>query len=286
MRIIITENQKKKLFRNGIFVRDIPLTESKTPSFLLKEEMVLINEGNIQNYVNNIVSKIKHLPYNVKKKYITIAISTLLGYTSYPIIQSMFNNVSDNDVKEIINNTTKKKKTIKLKDPRFKYPTKMRLSNKGWTHIKNEETVQLKAYSIGDGMITIGYGHAEPIKTSNITVGQEISKEFADSLLKRDLKWAADGVRRIFKDFKKQGIDVSITQDMFDALVSMAFNSGVGGLKKTEVIRQIKNNNLKRAGELIRNTNINKKFPGLNKRRDKESDMFLSYLNKTNNIKA
>ena len=43
MRIIITESQKKKLFRNGIFVRDIPLTESKTPSFLLKDRE--INSG-------------------------------------------------------------------------------------------------------------------------------------------------------------------------------------------------------------------------------------------------
>ena len=49
---------------------------------------------------------------------------------------------------------------------------------------------------------------------------------------------------------------------------------------------QIKNNNLKKAGELIKITNVNKKFPGLLKRRDKESDMFLSYLNQSNTIKA
>jgi GH24 family phage-related lysozyme (muramidase) len=257
------------------------LKEHETPSFLLKEEIILIREGNVQDYINNVLSKIKNLPYETKKKYLTIAISTLLGYTSYPIIQSFIDNSSDKDAKEITNKIMKKKDDLSI----FNDGTKLRLSKKGFQHIIDEEKPKLIAYALGDGKITIGYGHAEPIDKTKLKVGQKITKEQAKQYLKEDLKTAADGVRRMFSDWKQQGKNFKVTQDMFDALVSMAFNMGVSGLRQSEMVKYLKNGNYKTAGQLIKQTNINPDtFPGLEKRRYRESDMFLSYLSKPTNV--
>jgi antitoxin component YwqK of YwqJK toxin-antitoxin module len=271
----------KELYSDGKLIKALPLTESKTPSFLLKEEMGLIREGNVQDYINNVISKIKNLPYETKKKYLTIAISTLLGYTSYPTIQTIFNNLPDKEVKEIVHKIMKKKDKKSI----FNDGTKLRLSEKGFRHIMDEEQPKLVAYSLGDGKITIGYGHAEPVETTKLKVGDKITKEQAKIYLKQDLKIAADGVRRMFRDWKKQNKNYKVTQDMFDALVSMAFNIGVSGLRNTTFVDYLRDGNYKTAGKLIKQTKINNDtFPGLEKRRNRESDMFLSYLSKNNKI--
>jgi antitoxin component YwqK of YwqJK toxin-antitoxin module/GH24 family phage-related lysozyme (muramidase) len=271
----------RRLYKNGKLVKQLPLYESKTPSFLLKEEMVLIREGNVQDYINNVISKIKNLPYETKKKYLIIAISTLLGYTSYPVIQSMFDKSPDKETKEIVHRVMNKKDNFSM----FKDGTKFRLSKKGFQHIMDEEKPKLIAYALGDGKITVGYGHAEPVETTKLKVGQKITKEQAKLYLKEDLKIAADGVRRMFRDWKKQNKNYKITQDMFDALVSMAFNMGVSGLRNTNLVDHLRDGDYKTAGQLIKQTNIdNDSFPGLEKRRNKESNMFLSYLSQKNKI--
>jgi GH24 family phage-related lysozyme (muramidase)/antitoxin component YwqK of YwqJK toxin-antitoxin module len=271
----------KGLYKDDELVETLPITESKTPSFLLKEEMVLIREGNVQDYINNVISKIKNLPYETKKKYLTIAISTLLGYTSYPVIQSIFDKSPDKEAKEIVRRVMDKKDKVSM----FNDGTKFRLSKKGFQHIMDEEKPKLIAYALGDGKITVGYGHAEPVATTKLKVGQKITKEQAKLYLKEDLKIAADGVRRMFRDWKKQNKNYKITQDMFDALVSMAFNMGVSGLRNTNLVDHLRDGDYKTAGQLIKKTNIdNDSFPGLEKRRYKESDMFLSYLSKPTNV--
>jgi antitoxin component YwqK of YwqJK toxin-antitoxin module/GH24 family phage-related lysozyme (muramidase) len=271
----------KGLYKDDELVKILPLYESKTPSFLLKEEMGLIREGNVQDYINNVISKIKNLPYETKKKYLIIAISTLLGYTSYPVIQSMFDKSPDKETKEIVHRVMNKKDNFSM----FKDGTKFRLSKKGFQHIMDEEKPKLIAYALGDGKITVGYGHAEPVETTKLKVGQKITKEQSKLYLKQDLKIAADGVRRMFNDWKKQDKNYKVTQDMFDALVSMAFNMGVSGLRNTNLVDHLRDGDYKTAGQLIKQTNIdNDSFPGLEKRRNKESNMFLSYLSQKNKI--
>jgi len=167
-----------------------------------------------------------------------------------------------------------------------KNPKNMRLSQKGWDYIKYEEgsikqkgKPVLTAYSIGDGMVTIGWGHAEKTKKSNIKVGDKITYDQAYEYLKQDLTVSANGVRRILKRFEDKGIDVKLSQDQFDVLVSLAYNSGVGALNRSSVIRHIKNGDLEKAGRKIENWRLKnrKKFPGLVKRRKLESEKFLSY---------
>ena len=150
------------------------------------------------------------------------------------------------------------------------------LSQTGWNHIKNEEKLKLKAYKLGDGMVTVGYGHAERVGKTKLKPGQRISEEEARKLLKEDLTEAADGVRRIFSDWKSEGVDVKITQSMFDALVSIAYNAGVTGLRNSQIMKFLKEKEYKKASESILNFKVRKRFPGLKVRRQKEYDLFRS----------
>lgn len=51
---------------------------------------------------------------------------------------------------------------------KYKDPLTLELSSVGLEHIKNHEKLRLRAYKIGDGKITVGYGHAKSIKNLNI----------------------------------------------------------------------------------------------------------------------
>jgi len=251
-----------------------------------------INESvNINSIWEKTVNKIKNLSNDVKIKVTKHLIASLLTFNASATIHNMIKNSSaDIDTKniaiQILNQESKKDKEDKtdieeLKDYESKWNKgyNFSLSKKGIEHIKNIEKLRLKAYDINDGMITIGYGHAEPIDKSKYKVGDIITKSEADDLLKDDLKRTEDGVRRIFKEWEEKKIDVKINQDMYDALVSIAFNSGVGGLRVSDFIQDIKRGNFKEAGDKIKNFNILKKFDqGLTHRRSEESKLFLNSI--------
>lgn len=159
----------------------------------------------------------------------------------------------------------------------LKRPLDLETSDKGIEFIKNEEKLKLKAYALGDGMVTIGYGHAERTNKSKYKVGDEISVKKADKLFRKDLRVAEKGLTRLFRKWEKEGIDIKITQNQYDALVSMAYNMGVGGLRSSDMILLVKDNKLQEAGEKIKETGISKKFKkGHSRRRNKESEIFLS----------
>ncbi len=223
------------------------------------------------------LNKLKGLSKESQKKILQYAVASLLTVISIQNVVKLLN--QDNTIKmvgvEVVADTLKK--TI----PEFKNGFDYTLSSKGWEHIKSEEKLRLKAYSIGDGMITIGYGHAERISESKYKVGDVITEEKANELLKEDLKVAADGVRRMFTQWSDQAVIIPISQSMFDALVSVAFNTGIVGLRKSDAIRDLKKGDYAKSGEKIATLNISKKFPGLATRREKESKMFLSSIPKT-----
>jgi GH24 family phage-related lysozyme (muramidase) len=57
-------------------------------------------------------------------------------------------------------------------------------------------------------------------------------------------------------------------------MVSMAYNMGINGLRRSDFIQKVKQNDMESASELITTTNVEEKFPGLYKRRLKEKEMF------------
>lgn len=122
--------------------------------------------------------------------------------------------------------------------------------------IKDHEKLRLEAYDLGDGHITVGYGHATPAKRSPYKIGDKITEKEANKLFVKDIENAEDGVKRMLKDWKKHNIDVKITQSMFDSMVSMAFNMGIYGFVKADFLNDLKNKDYKAAAEKIKTTRI------------------------------
>ena len=92
--------------------------------------------------------------------------------------------------------------------------------------VKEFEGCKLDAYQDIIGVWTIGYGH-----TGDVSAGQEISQQEADLLLQHDLSEKADAVEKL--------LQVDVTQSQFDALVSFAYNLGVGNLASSTLLRMI-----------------------------------------------
>lgn len=271
----------------------------KYDNFLLNESKNWIdNEVNesltdISLFLKKTFKKMRNLSKEKRKTLLIYALSSLLAITNADKIQNIIQSddeiktelSQDKELQEVVNDKLNLANQVKEVDE-SKDPTTMRLSQKGWDELKlmegdpkNPGEPVLTAYKLGDGRITIGWGHAEKERKSQFKVGEKISRSEAQTLLQKDAKIAADGVRRIFKQWKKKGVDRKLTQDQFDALVSMAFNMGVGGLRRSETIKAIKKGDYQKAGELIKTQNVKGKHEeGLLNRRSKESKMFLSYL--------
>ena len=95
----------------------------------------------------------------------------------------------------------------------------------------------LTAYAIGDGMVTIGWGHAERTSKTDMVPGKTtITRQRAEQLLKKDLRGVRRALNKILDDMEKEGINVSVTQGMYDSMMSMIFNMGSGNFKRTKFL--------------------------------------------------
>ena len=100
-------------------------------------------------------------------------------------------------------------------------------SQAGVDLIKSFEGCQLKAYVCPAGVLTIGYGHTGP----DVSKGMQITEQYAEELLRKDLERFEDAVTRIIR--------VRLKQCEFDAIVSFAFNVGAGALEHSTFTRRI-----------------------------------------------
>lgn len=91
-------------------------------------------------------------------------------------------------------------------------------SKEGIDLIKSFEGCRLKAYQDSVGVWTIGYGH-----TSGVKPGMEISQVEAEQYLRKDL---------VVYEGHVNGLNRTLQQWEFDALVSFCFNCGKGNLQK------------------------------------------------------
>jgi len=218
----------------------------------------------VKEYVKVLMDKIKSLPKATKKKIIGYA---LLGM------------VSVNTINNYISDVEKEKPTdTEIIRSNIKKPAIRKPSYELKQFIKSEEKLRLTAYEIGDDMVTIGYGHAEPTtKTKMIPGKTKITKEKAEKLFEKDIEEASNGLNRILDSWVDQGIDVEITQGMYDAMTSMIFNMGIGNFRMSDFIQMVKRGNYQQAQDTIKTTNVT--YPGHKPRREKESEMFGGYYN-------
>lgn len=103
----------------------------------------------------------------------------------------------------------------------------MKTSQAGVNLIKAFEGLALRAYHCPAGVLTVGYGHTGP----DVYLGQQVSVQQAEQLLKNDLKEAEEAVN--------DSVKIPINQNQFDALVSFAFNVGVGSFKGSTLLRRL-----------------------------------------------
>ncbi len=147
----------------------------------------------------------------------------------------------------------------------------MRVSDDCIKMIKHHEGVRLKPYKDPIGLWTVGVGHLiGDGKTLPIEWFRTFTMDEVDELLKKDLMRFERGVLRLCPN--------NLTQSRFDALVSFAFNVGLGNLQAS-TLRQKHNRGdiVGAAKEFLRwNKAGGKIFRGLTIRRQDESNLYLS----------
>jgi lysozyme len=144
----------------------------------------------------------------------------------------------------------------------------MKTSQAGIDLIHSFESLRLKAYpdpGSKDGKpYTVGWGSTG----ADIGPGTVWTREQADARFAKDLARFEVGVS------KAVGIDLE--QHQFDALVSFAYNVGLGNFLSSTLLKMLNDGYVKNAGlQLLRwDKNDGKVMPGLTRRRKAELKLF------------
>lgn len=136
---------------------------------------------------------------------------------------------------------------------------------RGLALIKQFEGLELKAYLCPAKVWTIGYGSTGP----HVQPGQVITEAQADALLQRDLDRFEDAVAKACP---------TATQNQFDAMVSLAFNIGIGAFLGSTLLKLHKAGDHRRAVEAFGSW-VNagrRRLEGLVRRRAAEAAVYRS----------
>lgn len=143
------------------------------------------------------------------------------------------------------------------------------INRAGYDLIKEFEGLRLRAYLCPAGVWTIGYGHTGP----DVTPNRVITLKEAQALLDHDLDWAEACVEQAAPD---------ANDNEFAAMVSLTFNIGADGFKKSTVLRLHKAGDKLGAARAFRMWNkatVSGKLtelPGLTRRRLAEEALYLT----------
>lgn len=144
----------------------------------------------------------------------------------------------------------------------------MRISQAGLDLIKSFEGLRLETYKCLANIDTIGYGSTGP----HVKPGLKITEKQAEDLLRKDVARFEKAVNDL--------ITVSLSQQQFDALVSFAFNVGIGALETSTLRKRLNNKEdpNKVAKEELKKwvKGENGPLPGLVRRREAETALFCS----------
>ena len=302
MKVSITEYQYKRIqskltyesvlddlvFKLSLITEDDGKTEpdmewdfTKVKEEIDLSKMWVKTKEDALEYIKTLKDKIQNLPKDLKKKILRYSLISFLGILTMGQIEREI----DEPIKQVVK---KEKQVVKdvVKELRVR-----KSSEDLYNHLKSKEGIGgkpvLKAYNLGDGAYTIGYGHAIfsgedegydflP-KYNRIRAGRtSITVEQAEVLLKDDIKIAEGHLNEILNDWEKDGIKIPVTQSMYDSMISLMFNMGRTGFRRSDFIQMVKRGDLKSAKEQILKTgeHLFRKFPGLKKRRESEYNMF------------
>ena len=153
----------------------------------------------------------------------------------------------------------------------------MKISENGLKLIQEFESFEANPYLDSARVWTIGYGSTYYPNGKKVTgKDKPITKEYAEIIQRHVI---ATDFEPIVNDLLEQEITSGfITQNMYDAILSLSYNIGVNGFKKSSVLRHLKNGDKLSAGNafLLWNKAGGKVLKGLVNRRKKERELFLS----------
>ena len=246
-----------------------------TKNNLDKSKKWVKTKEDVKKYLSLLFSKLKNLPRKIKVKIIKYVLISFIGLLTVNQLQTVVDEVSPEkiEITKIQQTEKKESKVGSIRKPSKELFTFLKIEEGS---AKNKGEPVLVAYKIGDGMITVGWGHAENSNKSKYRVGQKIDKYEAEKLLKQDVKQASEALNRILNNWESKGIEVNVTQEMYNTMTSMIFNMGIGNFRKSDFIQLVKKNRLDKAKEKIKTTSSHlfSEFPGLKKRRELESGNF------------
>lgn len=115
-------------------------------------------------------------------------------------------------------------------------------SKHGIARIEGREGVVLHGYKDSRGYLTIGCGHLV-LKGEPYTLNGIITQDVCDGLLARDLANVENTINKC--------VTVPLSQNQFDALVSLGFNIGVHALATSTVVHKLNKKDYAGAAEAI-----------------------------------
>ena len=146
----------------------------------------------------------------------------------------------------------------------------MKTNAAGIELICRNEGCGLAAYKCPAGIWTIGFGHTGP----DVKPGRVITREEAEHLL-------ADRLEREFEPAVLNAIgDAPTTENQFAAMVSLAYNIGVGGFRRSTVARKHCEGDYEAAAKAFSMwvKAGDRTLAGLVRRRKEEADLYLTDL--------
>jgi GH24 family phage-related lysozyme (muramidase) len=147
----------------------------------------------------------------------------------------------------------------------------MKTGERGLKLIKEFEGCKLTAYKCPAGVWTIGIGSTRYSDGSAVKQGQTlVNEEAALLLLSKTLTSYEHAVN---------AIKINLTQNEFDALVSLTYNIGAGNLASSTLVKMLKAGDSKAeiAKQFLRWDKAGgKPLAGLTRRRNAEAELFLS----------
>lgn len=144
----------------------------------------------------------------------------------------------------------------------------LKTSQRGIALIKSFESLELKAYpdpGTGGKPWTIGWGH-----TKGVNPGDRITERQAEAFLTEDLA--------VFELTVNSAVKVPLTQNQFDALVSLAFNIGGANFAGSTLVKKLNAGDPRGAADQFPRWKFasGKEMKGLVRRRAAERELFLS----------
>lgn len=136
------------------------------------------------------------------------------------------------------------------------------------TNLKNEEQ-SVYSYRCSANVATIGWGNTRWADDEPVQDGDECTLADANSLFAVEVAEFAHNVDKLITN-------PHVTQNMFDALVSFAYNAGVGNLKASTLLKTVNAGDFHGVREQFMRWNKagGKELPGLTKRRVAEATLF------------